>query len=571
MSILFTSIKWKNFLSTGNVFTELNLQKSGTTLIIGENGSGKSTMLDALTFGLFGKPFRNINKPQLMNSITKKDLVVEIEFWCKSNIYRIVRGIKPAIFEIYCNEKLVNQSSETKDYQDYLEKQILKFNFKSFCQVVVLGSASFVPFMQLTAAQRRAIIEDLLDLQVFTNMNVLLKSQIQENNSELQELTNEKKLITTKIEIVKEHMEEVRQRGEIFIAEKQKQINSFVNKVNDEGLHISNYTKHLEEKQKKLSDKESIQKRIDDLKNIHNQLDTKKSILKKEIEFFEKHENCPTCKQTIENIFKDKAVESKKEQIREIEDAIVKLLEKYNLAKEKNEELNTIQKEVYELQQKISSFKFNINHWNQQIKQYEEEIENSKNSIEKNSNDKIADLEIQLVKISDKFNELHDDKKALSFVASMLKDEGIKTKIINQYIPIINNLINKYLTMMDFFVSFEMNNEFEETIKSRYRDDFSYASFSEGEKQKIDLALLFTWRAIAKLRNSVNSNLLIMDEVFDSSLDSSGTDQLMTIIQSLTSDTNLFVISHKEQMVDKFNNIIRFKKHKNFSQMESLV
>jgi len=569
MSIEFKFIRWKNFLSTGNVFSELDLSKAGTTLIVGENGSGKSTMLDALTFGLFGKPFRNINKGQLVNSITRKDALVEIEFWSSSNMYRIVRGIKPNLFEVYCNEKLINQDAEMKDYQAILEKQILKINFKSFCQVVVLGSASFVPFMQLTGPNRRAIIEDLLDLEIFTKMNVLLKEQIQQNEKDVQETENNKKIVKTKIEIVHQHLKELRSKNEEFIKQKETTIAEHV-------LNIKESMEEVKILQVKISELEAIK---EDRTHVYNDLNklrdyrtkslNNKDIFKKEISFFKKHENCPTCSQGIEPSFAADIVKDREAKVAKIDNTMIKWEEANKKANDRMVNITKIESDISEVSSLLMQFQQSIKHNKSICITIQNEIDNAKKSVKQTTETKIADLEKDLTQIQEKFNSFQEDRQVLAAAALMLKDGGIKTKIINQYIPVINKLVNKYLAMMDFFVSFEMNSEFQESIKSRYRDDFSYASFSEGEKQKIDLSLLFTWRAIAKLRNSISTNLLILDEVFDSSLDSSGTDQLMAIIQSLASDNSMFVISHKEQMNDKFNNIIRFTKHKNFSKMES--
>jgi DNA repair exonuclease SbcCD ATPase subunit len=568
MSINFESIKWKNFLSTGNVFTEVRLNKLGTTLIVGENGSGKSTILDALTFSLFGKPFRNINKPQLSNSITKKDTVVELEFTASNNKYKIIRGIKPVIFEVYCNEVLINQSAEMKDYQEILEKQILKVNYKSFCQVVVLGSASFVPFMQLPGGQRRAIIEDLLDLEIFTVMNNLLKDKTQNNIAEIQKNENDRNLVNEKIKLVSKHLEEIRLKNKQFIDSKKQTIFGYEEKIKNITIDIKKTTKEYNELESTIEDNFSIGKKLDSLKTIKAKLETKRQTLNKEISFFTDNNNCPTCKQRIDENFKCDTIKHKTEEQQEIQEGIDKLLSVYKKTDDKLKNIFKAQTALEDIRTVRVQQTGQRSFWQDQITILQKEIESSEIFTLETSDIKISDLEKEKIVLQNKYNDLKDDKNVLSVTSSLLKDGGIKTKIVNQYIPVINNLVNKYLSMMDFFVDFQMDAQFEETIKSRHRDDFSYASFSEGEKQKIDLALLFTWRAVAKLRNSVSTNLLILDEVFDSSLDINGTKQLMSIVQNLSAENSLFIISHKEQTGEsKFDRTIKFVKHKNFSQI----
>jgi len=567
MSIVFKKIRWKNFLSTGNQYTEIDFQQSKTTLIVGENGAGKSTILDVLTFALFGKTFRNINKPQLLNSITKKDLLVEIEFVISKNSYKIIRGIKPNIFEVYCNGSMLNQSAEMRDYQEILEKYILKINYKSFCQVVVLGSASFVPFMQLPAAQRRAIIEDLLDLQVFTTMNTLLKEKIQDNLNQIQTNTSEQRLVSEKIKLLKQHLQEIQKKTDQFVLEKKAAITDLTTKIKNSQNEIKQNNEIASQLQEKQIDPQLIEKRIDKLQNLKTQLDTKISYLIKESEFFENHDNCPTCTQVIDNNLRCDTVSRKKLEINEI------LKGKQNLEIKLEDEISKL-KEANKVVMAISdalkpniALSVQISHWEDQINSIKNEIKNASKNIEETSDIKVADLEAELIDLSNKFNELQDDKTVLAAASAMLKDGGIKTKIVNQYIPVINKLINKYLSDFDLFVEFNLDEQFNEIIKSRYRDEFSYASFSEGEKQKIDLSILFTWRAVAKLRNSLSTNLLILDEVFDSSLDGNAADDLLRILQNISKDSNIFIISHREQLHDKFENVIRFEKHQNFSRI----
>lgn len=567
--IVFQTIKWKNFLSTGNVFTEVNLNTRGTTLVVGENGAGKSTILDALTFALFGKTFRNINKPQLLNAITRKDLQVEVEFSIGTTRYRILRGMKPNLFEVYCNDTLVNQSAEMRDYQEYLEKNILKINYKSFCQVVVLGSASFVPFMQLPAAQRRAIIEDLLDLQVFTTMNTLLKDNVQENAEALQINNNDQRLINEKIKMVREHLREMQSKSEQFIKEKRVALKDVQTKISEAEATRDDYRRQITELSVNLSNTESLQNKVDKLKSLRGQMENKSSILKREIEFFSNHDNCPTCKQEISNEFSCEVVSQRKNDIKAIEDGLKQLATKYD---ETNDELMIIldiEKQCDEFRSKASHETLRIQILNDQIKTINQEIDAVKKEAKGTSDVKISDLESELNGLTAKYNELQEDRLVLNAAALLLKDGGIKTKIVNQYVPVINKLINKYLGEFDLFVEFNLDEQFNEVIKSRYRDEFTYASFSEGEKQKIDLAILFTWRAVAKLRNSLSTNLLILDEVFDSSLDGNAADDLLKILQTIGSESSVFVISHRENLHDKFENVIKFIKHQNFSKIDA--
>lgn len=566
--IYFKKLRYKNFLSTGNVFTEFDLAAKDMTLIIGINGAGKSTILDALTFALFGKPFRKINKPQLVNSITQKNCVVEVEFSIGTNQYKIVRGMKPTVFEVYQNDSLLNQSAEMKDYQEILEKQILKVNQKSFSQVVILGSATFQPFMQLPGGQRREIIEDLLDLQIFTIMNSLLKDKVLVNNEEIHEINLKKKLIESKIEMTKDHLKEIQQNNDKLIVEKQSLMTETREQIVELEVKLKNIETSIVSLQSEIKDNDSVSKKINKLSQLRHQIQAKVAILNEDVEFFNKHDNCPTCKQEIEKEFREKSVTEKHEQIKEIENGLDKLSEEYETANTRLNEIMSVTADIQRLEMQKIEMKTNINSLNKYSYQLETEISNLNETQLDKSDNKLSEFQNVLKNIEIKYNELSEDKHLLMASGTLLKDTGIKSKIIKQYIPVINKLINKYLSAMDFFVSFELNENFEETIKSRYRDNFTYASFSEGEKQKIDLALLFTWRAIAKLRNSINTNLLIMDEVFDSSLDQNATDYLFNIINDVAKDNNIFIISHKEHMNEKFSNVVKFVKNKNFSQMQ---
>lgn len=565
--IRFIKIRWKNFLSTGNVFTEITLNSTETTLIVGSNGAGKSTLLDALSFGMFGKPFRKINKPQLLNSINQKNLVVEVEFSIGTNEYKVIRGIKPSIFEVYKNDSLLNQSAESKDYQEILETQILKVNHKSFCQVVILGSATFQPFMQLPAGQRREIIEDLLDLQIFSTMNSILKDKVSFNKEELELINSDKKVLESKIEMTKEHMEELKNNNDKLIEEKK----SLITETQD---HIKEYTEKynffsdtIGSLETEIEDDKSIKNKINQLSKLRNQIEVRIDLLNKEVKFLNDHTSCPTCKQDIDEYFRVKSIEKSKKDITTKKDGLIQLNEEYDKLNSKLNDIIKKNEEIQRYEMKKIEMRTTISSLTKYLERLENDIKKIDSIHKEQSDNKLIDYENELKNIENKFNTLTEEKNVLSAASVLLKDNGIKAKIIKQYIPIINKLINKYLASMDFFVSFELDENFNEVIKSRYRDEFTYSSFSEGEKQKIDLALLFTWRAIAKLRNSINTNILIMDEVFDSSLDQNSTDYLMNIIREVSKDNNIIVISHKEHMNEKFTNVIKFVKHKSFSEI----
>lgn len=568
--ITFEKVRWKNFLSTGNVFTEIELTRSTNTLIVGHNGAGKSTILDALTFGLFGKPFRKINKPQLMNTINSADCVVEIEFSIGKKQYKIVRSIKPNAFEIYCDSVLVNQDAKAKDYQEHLEKFILKLNYKSFTQVVILGSASFVPFMQLSPADRRAIIEDLLDIQIFSSMNSIVKNKISTIKDEQKSVEYNIKLSNEKISLQKQNIEEHKKNHLVEINKKTKEIT-------DNDTHLSKVTKdvaliqlHIQQLTNKVSDKSSVSSRNNKLITLQSKFEDNVRKLNKEISFYENNDNCPTCLQAIASETKDKHVTEKHTKVTEIQTAATKLEEEIENVNNRLLEIDKIQKhitahnsEIVKLNTQVTS----INSYNARLLKEIDELKTRSISTDV-TDDKLNSLTVELKSFEEQAEQLSIDKQYHEFAATLLRDTGIKTKIIKQYLPVMNKLINKYLTSMDFFVNFNLNESFEETIKSRHRDEFSYASFSEGEKMRIDLALLFTWRQIAKMKNSVNTNLLVLDEVFDSSLDGVGTEEFLKLLNSLDNNTNVFVISHKgDQLFDKFRSIIKFEKKNNFSQV----
>jgi DNA repair exonuclease SbcCD ATPase subunit len=569
--IIFSKCRWKNFLSTGNVFTEIDLTRSTNTLIVGHNGAGKSSILDALTFGLFGKPFRKINKPQLVNSINSSNTVVEIEFSIGKKQYKIIRGIKPNIFEIYCDSILVNQDAKVKDYQEHLEKFILKLNYKSFTQVVILGSASFVPFMQLSPADRRSIIEDLLDIQIFSSMNTIVKNRITSIKDEQKTVEYDTKLINEKITLQKQNIEEYKKNHLVEIEKKTKEItdnDAYLDKVTKD---IALIQKHNQQLTDKIADKSTVSTRNTKLLTLQSKFEDSVKKLNKEISFYENNDNCPTCLQAIAEDTKQKHVTEKQSKITEIGTASTKLEEEIVNVCKRLDEIDNIQKhitshnsEIIKLNTQVTS----INSFNAKLLKEIEELK-SRTTSNENDDEKLKTLNAQLQESTTLAEKLSTDKHYHEYAASLLKDTGIKTKIIKQYLPVMNKLINKYLTAMDFFVNFNLNESFEETIKSRHRDEFSYASFSEGEKMRIDLALLFTWRQIAKMKNSVSTNLLVLDEVFDSSLDGVGTEEFLKLLNSLDTNTNVFVISHKgDQLFDKFRSIIKFTKKNNFSQIE---
>ena len=569
--ILFQTIRWKNFLSTGASFTEINFTKSTNTLIIGQNGAGKSTILDALCFGLFGKPFRKINKPQLLNSINGKDAVVEVEFNIGQKKYKVIRGIKPNVFEIYLNDVLLNQDAASKDYQEVLEKNILKLNYKSFTQVVILGSASFVPFMQLSAADRRTIIEDLLDIQIFSSMNSIVKEKMSALKDGITKSKYDIKLVEEKINLQMQNIEENKKNNDAEIGRKLAEIGESKMQMSALRNDVEKINRHVSILQSKVGDKkEKLDKKAKSLFQIKGKVQTNIDRNEKEIQFYESNHDCPTCKQSITPEWKDSQVKEKTEKIttqrtglQEIEKELKKVTDEVTSITDILTHINEHNGEIIKHNSTISAISSYITKLNGEIDEL------TKKGVETEGSDqKLVDLKNELKSYNTLYEEQLTEKHYHEFAGTLLKDGGIKTRIIKQYLPIMNKLINKYLTAMDFFVNFNINENFEETIKSRHRDEFSYANFSEGEKMRIDLALLFTWRQIAKLKNSTNTNLLILDEVFDSSLDTVGTEEFLKLIHEIGIDTNVFVISHKgDQLFDKFRSVVKFEKKNNFSRM----
>ena len=567
--ITFKKLRWKNFLSTGNYFTELDLHSNPTTLVVGSNGSGKSTMLDALCFALFGKPFRNVNKPQLVNSINARDAVVEIEFETNSRDYRIVRGLKPNVFEIYCNGTLVTQSAAVKDYQEHLEKFILKLNYKSFTQIVILGSASFTPFMQLSAADRRSIIEDLLDIQIFSRMNGVLKEKYALLKESLSMGKHKQDLIAEKIEMQEKYITNITKDKADAIQVKRDNIAAELLKIQDNTEKSDAISNEIATLRESIQDGSIVTKKSEKYYSL--QEDLKKALTKanKDIKFYEENDDCPTCKQSLPENFKHDMVDKRKEKIEQIRQGLRDIENKQNEVSLRQDEITKVLAKITVKMKDSQTYTSAITASLKYIDSINAEINsllNDTTNLEE-ENEKLGKMKAEKLTQEVILRELSDERSYYDVATLLLKDTGIKTKIIKQYIPIINKQVNKYLSAMDFFVNFNLDESFKETIKSRHRDDFSYASFSEGEKQRIDMALMLTWRAIAKMKNSANTNLLILDEVFDSSLDANGTEDLMKIL-AILEDTNLFVISHKGDILqDKFRNVMRFEKVNNFSRI----
>lgn len=568
--IKFKLVRWKNFLSTGAQFTEVKLDRSPTTLIVGENGAGKSTILDAICFSLFGKAFRNINKPQLVNSINEKHLVVEIEFDIGRKEYKIVRGVKPTIFEIYCNGELLNQDAAARDYQKYLEETILKLNYKSFTQIVILGSASFTPFMQLPASHRREVIEDILDIQIFSVMNVILKTKLSTIRDLIRDIDNKIEVGKQKVQLQQNYIKQLEQEQQKRNEDVQLQIHQATQQIQQLSETSEQLSKTLQELKESVADEQSSSAKRTELGGLLKSLSTRIKNAKDQILFYEEHDNCPTCTQTLTGELKESAIVKHTHKVEEISDAINTLNEKIEALEARLDEISVIKSRMAEVQSDMVTVNTTIISNQNYIKKLQEEsarVSNEAASIE-TAKAELKSMAKEVVQNSENKSKFKEDSYYLEAAATLLKDTGIKTKVIRQYLPVINKLVNKYLTAMDFFVSFELDEAFNETIKSRHRDDFSYASFSEGEKQRIDLALIFTWRTIAKMKNSASTNLLLLDEVFDSSLDSNGTEFVMNLLNTLGEDTSVFVISHKgDQLFDKFRSLIRFEKVQNFSRM----
>jgi len=568
--IKFKRVRYKNFLSTGQQFIEIELDKSSTTLVVGENGAGKSTMLDALCFGLFQRPFRNIKKDQLINSINEKECIVEVEFTVGQKDYKIIRGIKPNTFEIWCDGDMLNQDAAQRDYQKHLEQQILKLNFRSFTQVVILGNASFVPFMQLRARHRRQVVEEILDIEIFSKMNLLFREK-QKNQDELIKQTDfNYQLVDNKIDDKKKYIDDISNRSKDLADSKKAELNKSITDISNYEEDIKKVRVDIAELQKQVIDEAKVNNKHKKLHNMEAKLENTCSKHKKDLGFFQTHNDCPTCQQAIDEAFKSTMISKKAEKIQELEIALGQIDKEIKTSEMK---LDTINKTMVTIREK----ELLINRYETSIEEIKKQTVRLGQEIAELQDEKVSTAEQtgELNQLRERITELEkdklDQKSEMVYIDTarhLMQDTGIKTKIIKQYLPIMNQLINKNLADMDFFVNFSLDEEFNETIKSRHRDEFNYHSFSEGEKLRIDLAILFTWREIAKLKNSTNTNLLILDEIFDSSLDSSGTDEFMRILYTTMAKENVFVISHKgDTLIDKFPRVMKFEKHKNFTRM----
>jgi len=567
--IHFSKLRWKNFLSTGNVFTEIQLDRSPSTVVVGENGAGKSTMLDALCWVLFNKPFRNIRMLQLINSVNNKDTRVEVEFRIGSIDYKIVRSYKPNVFEIWKNDELMPQPGNIKDYQIILEEQILKLNYKSFTQVVILGSATFTPFMQLSVKDRREVIEDLLDIQIFSQMNTLLKDRLAKNKNEQTEVSYQIDLIENKIEVQNKYLAQLQQDIDAQIIELVNERNGLQAYIAEESFEAGEIQKEIEGLLGLIGDSDKTQEKSIKASDLLQKLRDKEYKANKRLNFFTNNDHCPTCEQAIDIQIKTDKIDKTTKMIDETTSAIEQLTTEQTKLTNRLAEIHKVQVKIQNCQAEILTIQQDITSTHTRIEEYNTKINGlkAKKDLPTEASTEIDSLNAELKTRGEQKEQLVKDREVLEIAGHMLKDGGIKTKIIRQYVPIINKLVNKYLAAMDFFVDFTLDEEFNEVIRSRHRDDFSYASFSEGEKARIDLSLMLTWRAVAKLKNSVNTNLLILDEVFDGSLDANGSEILMNLFNELH-DTNIFVISHKgDMMIDKFRSLIKFEKVKSFSRI----
>ena len=566
--VIFTKVRWKNFLSTGNTLTEIQLDQNPSTLVVGENGAGKSTILDALCFALFNKPFRQISKSQLLNSINQREAVVEVEFNTQNKEIKIVRGIKPNVFEIYVDGVMINQNANAKDYQKHLEQQILKFNYRSFTQVVILGSSTFIPFMQLRSQARREVVEDILDIKIFSLMNLVLKTKVREVNTNLTDTKYSHDLTENKIELQEKYIEDSKNNRDNLLTEKTNLISNneeeiFENKKRETELQQSTNT-FLEA----MKGEDVVITKRDKLKDVQFSLKDKHNRESTLITFFEENDECPTCEQHIDKTFKSEKIKQNQTSVTKLEEGLNKMSDEMKKVENKLKEYKKLSGVIQKNEVEIGKYRSTITQLEKFNSKLDTEIKQIlENEVGKEDIKRLDKLKEKLYSLDSTSKKYKEELFYLDVARNLLQDSGIKTKIVKQYLPIMNKLVNTYLSSMDFFCNFNLDENFNETIKSRYRDDFSYANFSEGEKMRIDLALLFTWRAIAKMKNSTNTNLLILDEIFDSSLDASGTDDFLKILNTFDKE-NVFVISHKQDMLfDKFRHTIKFEKNRNFSHV----
>ena len=567
--ITFKKIRWKNFLSTGQHFTEINFQKHNTNLIIGTNGAGKSTVLDALTFVLFNKPFRKINKPQLVNTTNEKECLVEIEFSINAKEYKICRGIKPNVFDIIVNGEKLNREADDRSMQKVLEETILKLNYKSFTQIVILGSSTFVPFMQLSSANRREVIEDLLDIRIFSNMNTLVKDKIKEQKNLIKTLNLKGESLQDKVQMQRKFIEEIENQGQDSILRSKNKIQGLLNEENDLINASEGMNEELSSLEKRLETNSGAREKLSKLNNLKGKISQRVSTITKEHKFFTENTVCPTCQQDIEEEFRVNRISDAQNKAKELKEGYEELENTIKFEQERERQFIALSKEITSLTHGISQNNIKIAGCQRQVRDLESEIQRITDQLANRNteHDKLAQFKDSLRQTIEDLETKKEQVVYYDFAHSLLKDDGVKTKIIKKYLPLINQQVNRYLQLMDFFINFHLDEEFNETVKSPIHEDFSYSSFSEGEKMRIDLALLFTWREVARVKNSINTNLLIMDEVFDSSLDGLGTDEFLKIIRFIIKDANIFVISHKGGLEDKFDDVMKFEKVKGFSRV----
>ena len=567
--VIFHKISWRNFLSTGNTPIEINLRESPTTLIIGKNGSGKSTILDALCFALFNKPYRIIKKDQMINTINNADSIVEVYFSIGPKAYKVRRGIKPNIFEIYQDGELINQNASGVDYQKYLEQNILKLNYRSFCQVVILGSSSYEPFMKMRASYRRDVIEEILDIKVFASMNLLLRSKQQELTKDITTLRHSVDLIENKVNLQEQHYNDLSKRDTDQIDIKQKDIDKAQNDKRDYMFRIESLNKEITQNQLQIADKTKVSAKMTQLQKLEAKIDQNLKTHKKALKFFEENKNCPTCTQDIKEEFRQDKIDEERRAVVKLQDGYKQLLSEITKQEEKISNFDKVSERIRSIETNVAKLNTSIDELKRYSDRLEDEIEKLRieDTSGLNIKEEIVRLKQELVKTKEDRDKVIDEKRYIDILRQIVDDSGARAQIIKKYLPVMNKLINQYLHSMDFFVSFHLDEEFKETVRSRHMDTFNYNNFSEGEKMRIDLSLLFTWRSIAKMKNSVNTNLLILDEIFDSSLDGQGTDDFFKIVKGLTKE-NIYIISHKgDIMFDKFTNIIKFEKYQNFTRI----